>query len=197
MKYVTGILTVLLILCPLSLKTIAQNEVDGAIFSFGLYDKPRAEMRTRDEQVDTEKVSFRVGEEVYIRPLLTNNSFEPLDWTITDPNFLFIFDLRKEGESLPVSYRADKAALLSIREEEMGAGGKLSPDPIPPWEIQGFEEMKLSDRFETLSAGKYKLLIHYKVNRPKKTKGGYERVRLRYTCEFEVWNVEARFLRPR
>lgn len=153
MKFSVKILVGSVLLSIASVMSFAQsNSYEGVTFSFKLTDAESKESKS----------TFRVGEEIVIRLGLANNSNNFVPLTVSDNNYLYKFYLTKDDEKLPVGYRSDKARILSIREEKRGAGSVFSPDPIMPGVIWKLATLKISDRYENLTPGKYKLWIEYK-----------------------------------
>ena len=135
---------------------------------------------------DDSKTTFTTAEEIIIKPEIENNSAELFPIISFDKNYLFKFKLTKVGENLPIKYRSDKTRILSIREETPGAGAKLLLDPIFPGQTQELEVMKLSDRYENLAPGSYKLTIEYKTAKTIQRNSINEFLRLKYDVSFEI-----------
>lgn len=104
----------------------------------------------------------------------------------TSRHYLRILGKKSAQLGIRGGYRNDKATLLATSEEERGGGGKLYPDPILPGDTQGLDKMKLSDRYENLSPGSYKLNIEYKTGETIEANGVTKNLRLRHVVTFEV-----------
>lgn len=105
------------------------------------------------------KTSFHVGEAIVVLTKIENGSTNLIDYIVEDENYLYRFELTKTGWSLPIAYRSDKATLLSIREEEPGRGMVMIPDPILPGDTKTLDSLKLSNRYDNLAPGTYKLWL--------------------------------------
>lgn len=155
MKFLVKILLLLVVILVTSNICFAQSNLQqGVNFSFKL----------TDEKSEEDKSTFRVGEEIVIRLSLANNSNDLVPYTVTDNHYLYKFSLTKDDDLLPVANRSDKATILSIREETRGIGRQLMLDPIMPGEVWELASLKISDRYENLKPGKYKLMIEYKTS---------------------------------
>ena len=178
MKRLTKSFFIAILICSGFITCFAQsNSFQGVSFSFSFSDG-----KTEDG-----KTSFRTGEEIFIKTFIENYSVEPFSFLISDDYYLYKFSLAKEGENLLVSYRKDKAALLLLREENsMGTGRQLIPDPIYPGNFQQLETLKLGDRYENLTPGKYTLSIEYKTLKFIQINEIKKRLRLTYEATFEI-----------
>ena len=178
MKLFNVCLTLTIILLTAFIEGYSQtNSFDGVKFTFILTDISN----------ETKKTNFGSVEEIIIRPRLENNSNEPFPLFTTEEYYQFKYSLTKTGERLPIAYRADRATVLSLREEERsGYGGNLLLDPLSPGDVSNLVTMELADRYENLPAGHYRLMIEYKSGKFITIEGRTGRLRLRDEVEFNI-----------
>lgn len=170
------------ILCLCIANGLAQSSsYNGAVFLVKLTNASN----------DESKTIFNVGEEILVKPSIENNSNELFPYLLSDERYLYKFSLTKVGETLPIGYRRDKAEILSLREENDSdyAGRRLTPDPTFPGEVLQLFTMKLSDRYENLTPGSYKLTIEYKTSKEIVVNNASKKLRLTREVDFDIVEI--------